>query len=58
MQQTLFAPPDGSHQVLHSETGERETARQTIADLEIKGKTGVSIEEVEIFLKALAILRA
>jgi hypothetical protein len=57
MQPTLFAPIE-FQPITHSQIRQRELAEQTIARLEQNGETtGLSLEEVEQFLKALAVIR-
>jgi hypothetical protein len=52
---TMIRQP--SESLLRSQVREREGAERTVAELEKKGQTGLSIEEVETFLRALSFLR-
>jgi hypothetical protein len=52
---TMIRQP--SESLLRSQIREREAAERTVAELEKKGQTGLSIEEVETFLRALSFLR-
>jgi hypothetical protein len=52
---TMIRQP--SESLLLSQKREREAAERTVAELEKKGQTGLSIEEVETFLRALSFLR-
>jgi hypothetical protein len=55
MDATLTRQP--SESLMRSRVREREAAERTVAELEKKGQTGLSIEEVETFLRALSFLR-
>ena len=46
-----------SESLLRSRRLEKEAAERTVSELEKKGQTGLSIEEVETFLRALSFLR-
>ena len=43
--------------ISRSQLKARELARKTVTELERKGQTGLTIEEIELFLRALAALR-
>ncbi len=47
----------GFSQLSRSQIRARQLAEKTVAELEKKGQTGLTIEEVELFLRALAALR-
>lgn len=61
MLETLFDTifRDGSHaaefqSISRSQLKARELARKTVTELELKGQSGLTIEEIELFLRALA----
>lgn len=43
--------------ISRSQLKARELARKTVTELERKGQTGLTIEEIELFLRALAALK-
>jgi hypothetical protein len=47
----------GFSQLSRSQIRARKLAEKTVAELEKKGQTGVTIAEVELFLRAMAALR-
>jgi hypothetical protein len=58
MQTALFPTTSEFQAISYSKIRERGFAERTIGELEKKGQTvGLSLKEVEIFLRALAVLR-
>ncbi len=47
----------GFSRLSRSQMRARQLAEKTVAELEKKGQTGLTIDEVELFLRALAALR-
>ncbi len=47
----------GLSRVSRSQMAARKLAEKTVAELEKKGQSGLTIEEVELFLRALAALK-
>ena len=65
MLETLFdtvfreenTPATGFSSISRSQLKARELARKTVVELERKGQAGLTIDEIEIFLRALAALK-